>query len=284
WAYACGGSMERLRWSGCLVVASAWLSAACGGGSASPAGRQVLDPGATAAGASGGQVAPSPATAPQPSNTAANPTAPIVPATPTTPAATCRPGHYVGTFSGDYLSGALAGIAEITFATSDVDSRPGFEFWLEAVGKACEPGQEFCGDVVVKGGKLRGHATPFEDANDPNTEGGLGFSVRFEIDLTGELDCQAKKFKGNLVNGCYDVFSVLYRFDGTIEGDYDTSTSSFPGGIWQVAEQTLPGALPPAMPLGGDGVWAAAYVDDSAPPVDGEVGLCVGMSGFDTQP
>lgn len=195
----------------------------------------------------------------------------------------CRAGHYVGTFSGDYHSGAwLDGSESITFATSDVDGHPGFEFWLESVKTPCTPGQEFCADAVVKGGKLRGNATPFSDPNDPSTQGGVGFSVRFEIDLTGELDCQHNKFKGKLENGCYDILSVLYRFDGTIDGDYVGTTSEFKNGVWHVDEQVMAGANMPAMPLGGDGMWTAAFEDDSAAPAGPGMGLCAGQSGFDT--
>lgn len=204
---------------------------------------------------------------------------------PVIPTVSCRAGHYVGTFSGDYHSGAwFDGSESIMFATNDVDGHPGFEFWLEAVATPCMPGQEFCADAVVKGGKLRGNATPFSDPNDPSTQDGAGFSVRFEIDLTGQLDCQRGKFKGRLENGCYDILSLLYRFDGTIDGDYSVKTSAFTQGVWHVDEQVMAGANTPAMPLGGDGTWTAAFQDDSAAPTGPGMGLCAGQSGFDTPP
>jgi hypothetical protein len=195
----------------------------------------------------------------------------------------CRAGHYIGSFLGDYHSGAWFGGEEtIMFSTSDVGDKPGFEFWLEKVDTPCRPGAEFCADAVVKGGKLRGNATPFTDPNDPNSEGGIGFSVRFEIELTGELDCRHAMLRGKLENGCYDILSVLYRFDGTIEGDYSLATSAFTKGDWDVAEMMMPNTNPPTMPLGGSGMWTAEHKDDSAAPTSGDVGLCAGQSGLDT--
>lgn len=84
----------------------------------------------------------------------------------------CKAGHYIGKFVGDYRSAAwFEGGEVIMFATADFDGKPGFEFWLESVEQPCMPGQEFCPGAVVRGGKLRGNVTPFEDANDPNTTG-----------------------------------------------------------------------------------------------------------------
>jgi hypothetical protein len=195
----------------------------------------------------------------------------------------CRAGHYIGSFAGDYHSGAWFGGEEtIMFSTMDVEDRPGFEFWLEKVDTPCTPGQEFCADAVVKGGKLRGFATPFADQSDPSTEGGLGFSVRFEIDLTGELDCRRLMLRGKLENGCYDILSVLYRFDGTMEGAYSLAMSAFTAGDWQVQEMEMDAANPPTSPLGGNGMWTAQHKDDSSAPTSGSVGLCAGQSGFDT--
>ncbi|HTU63284.1 MAG TPA: hypothetical protein VMF89_32710 [Polyangiales bacterium] len=210
--------------------------------------------------------------------------APLVPVS--TPAQTmgCKAGHYIGKFVGDYRSAAwYEGGEIIMFATADFDGKPGFEFWLESVEQPCMPGQEFCPGAVVKGGKLRGNVTPFEDANDPNTMGGLGFSVRFEIDLTGELDCNTGMFRGRLENGCYDILSVLHRFDGTITGDYVLATSAFTAGAWNVEEELMAGAMPTNM-LGGAGEWSAEHVDDSAAPTGPGAGLCSGQSGFDTPP
>jgi hypothetical protein len=210
---------------------------------------------------------------------------PVIPPPSDAPAgATCRAGHYIGKFVGAYRSAAwLDGSETIMFATADANGRPGFEFWLEQVEQPCMPGQEFCAGAIVKGGKLRGNVTPFEDASDPSTAGGLGFSVRFEIDLTGELDCNSGEFRGRLENGCYDILSALYRFDGTITGDYGLGTSAFTAGLWEVAEKLMPGAAPPTNMLGGNGDWSADFADDSAAPTGPGEGLCSGETGLDTE-
>lgn len=194
----------------------------------------------------------------------------------------CRAGHYLGSFMGDYISGAWIEGETIVFATSDVDGKPGFEFWLESMDQECPPDLEFCPEAVVKGGKLRGNVIPFSDPEDPSTEGGLGFSVRFEIDLTGELDCRTGTFRGRLENGCYDILSTLYRFAGTIDGDYSRTANEFTNGVWHVDELLMPGAMP-ATPLGGGGTWSAKYADDATPPTGPSTGLCSGETGFDTE-
>lgn len=268
-----------------LCHAACWLLlAACGDAPATQTpSREGPNAGAqttpNAAASSTGSAAPSNANPVLPS---AGSSAPIVKVS-QMQAGDCRAGHYIGSFIGDYHSGAWFGGEEtIMFSTMDVEDRPGFEFWLEKSEVACAPGQEFCADAIVKGGKLRGFATPFSDPNDPNTEGGLGFSVRFEIDLTGELDCRRAMLRGRLENGCYDILSVLYRFDGTIEGDYSLAESAFTTGDWQVQEMQMQSADPAASPLGGSGMWTAEHFDDSAAPSGGSVGLCAGESGFDT--
>lgn len=269
-----------------------WLLTTCACGSTPTAGgaRQAaaapMRPGA-AAGNPGTAAAASGEPAVQSENPASLGTAgsgPVIAVSPTLPVSSCKAGHYVGIFSGDYHSGAWFGGAEsIAFATSDTNGRPGFEFWLEAVDKPCTQGQEFCADAVVKGGKLRGNAAPFTDASDPNAMPGAGFAVRFEIDLTGELDCRTGKFKGRLENGCYDILSLLYRFNGTIEGTYSGSKSAFTQGTWHVDEMEMAGAAA-ASPLGGNGTWTADYKDESPPPTGAGIGLCAGQSGFDTPP
>jgi hypothetical protein len=217
-------------------------------------------------------------------------TAVIVPVMPTTASmgATCAPGHYTGTFSGTYMSGAwLAGILPVDFATSDFEGKPGFEFWLEAVEAPCPPDLEFCAEAEVKGGKLRGFANPFSDASaGAMPDAGTGESnpfqvaVRFEIDLTGKLDCRKGKFRGELEHGCYDALSVLYRFAGTIESDYEHTTSAFKNGSWKVTEESMDPLV--AAELGGGGVWNAKLADSGSSPAVAGKGLCDGMTGFDT--
>jgi hypothetical protein len=239
------------------------------------------------AGAGAGPTASTTTTAPtlpDPAAGSAGEQSPVIMVNPMQQAAgSCKAGHYIGKFFGDYRSAAwFEGAELIMFATADVNSLPGFEFWLESVDQPCLPGQEFCTGAIVKGGKLRGNATPFEDASNPDTMGGLGFSVRFEIDLTGELDCNTGRFRGRLENGCYDILSVLHRFDGDIQGEYSLSANTFTTGMWNVQEMLMPDAPPPATELGGSGQWSADFADDSAAPTGPGMGLCSGQSGFDT--
>lgn len=200
------------------------------------------------------------------------------------PGSDCAPGHYVGSFSGEYKSGAwMNGDEPINFATSDFQGMPGFEFWLEAVDTPCPPGSEFCVSAVVKGGKLRGFATPFTDpaagaaADDP-----FALSVRFEIDLTGELDCSTGTFRGQLQNGCYDVLSTLYRFAGEISSDYDPNASAFTEGMWSAVEVPMDAITPPSPDLGGGGTWDAQRQGPGSSPAATGAGLCSGTTGFDT--
>jgi hypothetical protein len=194
----------------------------------------------------------------------------------------CRAGHYVGTFAGKYRTAIFAnGDVPIDFATMAVNGRPGFEFWLVQADAPCVPGNEFCVGAVVKGGKVRGNATPFVDPNASMPQNS-GFAVRFEINLTGELDCNTGEFHGRLDNGCWDVFGSLIRFAGTIDGTYALDQSAFTTGVWHVDEMMMADAAMPTSPLGGDGMWSAAFMDESDAPVAG-IGLCDHDSGFDTQ-
>lgn len=186
----------------------------------------------------------------------------------------CKPGHYVGSFEGTYNSAAWGnGSAPLMVSAVESNGIPGLEFWLEKTEKECTT-DEFCGDFTVKGGKIRGNANPFSDPNAP--PGGPALvAVRFEIDLGGELDCSTGVFKGLLQNGCYDVATVLYRFEGTMPGTYDKPTTSFTEGEWTVKEIPMQGVLfPPDANIGGMGTWTAAWQDDVAPPVTAGMGLC----------
>lgn len=187
----------------------------------------------------------------------------------------CKPGHYVGQLDGTYSSPAAFGLPiEITTDRSMApagffdfsafipglgpmdmmdmpmtmleEEAPGFEFWLEASEEVvdCEPipGEEFtfCPDFKVEGGKARGIANNM---------------YPFEMDLNGELDCEAGKFQGLLENGWYEVAGTIYYFTGTISGDYDSDKSEFFNGIWTVQEDVDPN-------FGGMGTWYTAWVMD----------------------
>ncbi|HET8934274.1 MAG TPA: hypothetical protein VFN67_12580 [Polyangiales bacterium] len=192
----------------------------------------------------------------------------------------CQPGHYVGSFDGMYNSAAWGnGSAPLSIAAVPSMGRPGLEFWLErSTTVECPPGAEFCGDFTVKGGKIRGFANPFSDgtessADDPKDI--FALAIRFEIDFGGELDCTRGQFRGLLQNGCYDVATILFRFEGTAPANYDPATTSFIDGQWVVKEMPMQGVLfPPDANIGGMGAWKASLANDNSTPVSQGVGFC----------
>lgn len=205
--------------------------------------------------------------------------------TPSSPGAasgggTCQPGHYVGSFDGTYNSAAWGnGSAPLSIAAVPSMGRPGLEFWLErSTTVECPPGAEFCGDFTVKGGKIRGFANPFSDGDKSsgNTADDIfALAIRFEIDLSGELDCTRGQFRGLLQNGCYDVATILFRFEGTAPASYDPATTSFTNGQWAVKEMPMQGVLfPPDANIGGMGTWEASLANDNSTPVSQGGGFC----------
>lgn len=187
----------------------------------------------------------------------------------------CVPGHYVGSFEGIYNSAAWGnGALPLSIEAVESMGRPGLEFWLEQTANDCA-GAEFCADFTVKGGKIRGFANPFSDPNAPADDDGFAIAVRFEIDFGGELDCSTGQFRGLLQNGCYDVATILFRFEGTAPAMYDHRSSSFQNGEWTVKELAMPDALlPPDPSIGGMGSWNATLANDDTAAVDASSGLC----------
>lgn len=191
----------------------------------------------------------------------------------------CQPGHYVGSFDGTYNSAAWGnGSAALSIAAVPSLGRPGLEFWLErSTTGECPPGSEFCADFTVKGGKIRGFANPFSDGDQSSnpTEDLFALAIRFEIDFGGELDCARGQFRGLLQNGCYDVATILFRFEGTAPASYDPATSSFTNGQWTVKEMPMAGVLfPPDANIGGMGAWQASLANDNSTPVSQGSGFC----------
>lgn len=273
------------RFMACVLV-ELWLVSACASGSL---------PGDLRQAASGPEAMPS-AGAPAPSAPGSGPTQAIADGTgqmtssPSPGAiaigADCKPGHYTGRFAGMYRTPLWGnGSVPVPFTTVDAPGLPGFEFWLTRIDHDCA-GREFCADFNVEGGKVRGMASPFADPNlDPNAAAmamASGIQVRFEIDLTGELDCRTGQFKGALHNGCYDVFGTLYRFDGTISGHYADHAAALQDGAWDIVEQPMAALIPPDPDIGGEGTWSATWADDDSSPIAAGMGLCDGQSGFDT--
>lgn len=192
----------------------------------------------------------------------------------------CQPGHYIGAFYGTYNSAAWGnGSVPLSIAATPSMERPGLEFWLERTAPDCRSDQEFCADFTVRGGKIRGYANPFSNGGDASsgdaTASSLVVAVRFEIDFGGQLDCSRGQFRGLLQNGCYDVATVLYRFEGTAPANYDPATASFTDGQWMVEELASTDAwLPPDSDIGGMGSWQASLVNDAADPAADSSGLC----------
>lgn len=192
----------------------------------------------------------------------------------------CQPGHYVGKFDGTYNSAAWGnGSVPLSIAAVASMGRPGLEFWLEqSTAGECPPGAEFCGDFTVKGGKIRGFANPFSNGSSQSGEtddDGFALAIRFEIDFGGELDCSRGQFRGLLQNGCYDVATLLFRFEGVAPATYDSASSTFTNGQWSVKEMPMEGVLfPPDANIGGMGAWQASLVQDNAMPAAQGGGFC----------
>ena len=259
------------------LVSVGWLPvvAACGAetdaprsrGSTSGAAGAPTVPGAPSVGVSGSANSPNVLITPAPgASSAVN-----------SGANGCQAGHYVGVFTGTYNSGAWGnGWLPLSVAAVPSMGRPGLEFWLEKTTTDCN-GAEFCPDFSVKGGKIRGFADPFSDgsASSGGSSDDFAVAVRFEIDFGGELDCARGQFRGLLQNGCYDVVTILFRFEGTAPATYDQASSSFTNGQWSVKEMPMEGVLfPPDANIGGMGTWEASLVQDNAPPMDASSGLC----------
>jgi hypothetical protein len=149
----------------------------------------------------------------------------------TIPDGTCVAGHYVGTFDGKYNSPVIFNLP-VDVKASPNSLTPGMEFTLVR-----GTGEIF----TVKDGKLKGVAAT-----------GL-LQINFEADITGTLDCTARKFTGRLENGFYDIATVHYKFEGPISADYDKQTHSFVNGLWSVKEPA-----DTTMVAGGGGTWTAA--------------------------
>jgi hypothetical protein len=182
----------------------------------------------------------------------------------------------VGSFTGMYNSAAWGnGSLPLTIAAVDSLGGPGLEFWLEKSTNACKAGVEFCPEFTVSGGRIHGNADPFSDGTPSANASGFAVAVRFEIDFGGDLDCSRGEFRGLLKNGCYDVATILFRFEGTAPATYDQQTSSFTNGQWTVKEMPMDGVLfPPDANIGGMGVWEAKLMNDNSVAANASAGLC----------
>lgn len=144
----------------------------------------------------------------------------------------CKAGHYVGDFMGEYRSSVVFGFPVMVSGEPGADGAPGLEFWLEKT-----PGS---GEIFsVNGGKLRGTA---------NGE------YPFTGDLTGTLDCATKKYVGRIENGVYLVGGLMYTFEGDVTADYDKLQNLFIGGKWLLVEPATGNPF-----IGGELDWSAAW-------------------------
>lgn len=183
----------------------------------------------------------------------------------------CLPGHYVGTFAGTYKP-AVTVLVPLSIDATPSMGRPGLEFWMERTANECGD-EEFCAEFTLKGGKIRGFANPLSTVD--TSADGAAVAVPFEIDLAGELDCSRGEFHGQLLNGCYDFATILFRFEGSAPAIYDPASSTFINGSWAVKEMPMPDAWYPADPdIGGMGSWQAALANDNVMPAADGGGLC----------
>jgi hypothetical protein len=142
----------------------------------------------------------------------------------------CKAGHYIGMFEGDYRSPAAWTFPVSVSGEAGADGAPGLEFWLEKT-----PGS---GEIFsVNGGKMRGTANG---------------QFPFTADLTGTLDCATKKYVGRIENGQYMVFGVTYLFEGDVTADYDKVQNKFIAGKWLLVE-------PANAFAGGELDWEATW-------------------------
>lgn len=247
--------------AGAALMWCVWMSGACGAEEVGASSR-----GAGAAGAVAGGAMNS-------ANVLVTPTSGAV----NTGGGGCQPGHYVGSFDGTYNSAAWGnGSVPLSIAAVPSMGRPGLEFWLERSSTSeCPPGTEFCADFTVKGGKIRGFADPFSDGSASSQQDPFALAIRFEIDFGGDLDCSRGQFRGLLQNGCYDVATILFRFEGTAPATYDSASSSFTNGQWSVTEMPMADAwFPPDANIGGMGSWQASLANDNSTPVAQGGGFC----------
>jgi hypothetical protein len=140
----------------------------------------------------------------------------------------CQAGHYQGTFEGKYHSAAFFGVP------LDVDINGNIDFTLN-----------------------QGMNGEFFEISEGHVDGGAnasGIVVPFSADIIGTLNCSTGQLEdAGLVNGQYDVATVLNYFEGPVTGTYDRNTSAFTIGTWSVVEPAAPGS-------GGSGTWQAGWV------------------------
>jgi len=163
------------------------------------------------------------------------PTVDAGPMTPTGPTRDCSPGLYLGTYECEIsLFGfpvPLAGDVSFNLSINEM-----------TIGQDCEPGVEFCSDLVISenGGTLFGLA---------------GF-IGFETMLEGALDCTTGEFRANGVDGRWGTAvstdpndpdalwtveePAMGMFDGALMGTHATAGSTETiAGDWDLTERAM---------------------------------------------
>jgi hypothetical protein len=142
--------------------------------------------------------------------------------------ASCKAGHYKGSFVGIYSPSIAVAPVPIPVA-GDIDL---------TLTKS-QSGEFF----EITGGKVSGVAD---------------LLFPFSADVKGTLNCATMTLEnGFLSNGTYIVGVFPYPFEGPLTASYDKLTHAFTGGKWTVGEPkwTTPAAL-----YGGSGTWQANWV------------------------
>jgi hypothetical protein len=172
----------------------------------------------------------------------------------------CKPGRYEGTFSGLYFSSYTVVGAPVPVTDFDTSGKPGLAFTLNSTGAPADSNVEFA-ELEISDGYVDGVA----DGTFP-----------FKAKLTGKLDCATKKLTA-IMDGGYCLLGCLglgklneAPFKGPVVGNYDSATSSFTKGTWNLVEQP-PLKTPLGYYYGGQGEWSAHWVGEGTVDVDSGV-------------
>ncbi len=171
----------------------------------------------------------------------------------------CKAGHYVGSFTGNYSSGLIAGIPLTVTGNVDLtlNQAGGSDMMCMVEGE----GFVTCSNVFTLSG---GTVTGVADQNmigDAFTFGGYPY---FCV-LTGTLDCAKKKLVNGWIQCTYCVGDLTEagtscvpgllggdggiggHFAGPVTADYNTSSHTFANGTWNGAEALADLAMMPPL-------------------------------------
>jgi hypothetical protein len=142
--------------------------------------------------------------------------------------ASCKAGHYSGSFVGIYSPSIAVAPVPIPVAGN-----------IDLTLTKSQNGEFF----DITGGKISGVAD---------------LLFPFAADVKGTLNCTTMTLEnGFLSNGTYIVGVFPYPFEGPLTASYDKLTHAFTAGKWTVGEPKW--TTPPA-PYGGSGTWQANWI------------------------